>query len=74
MPGKIYEELVLIRKELQAIRRSMESDAVDTEHMKTVILPKTKVIKRDGKCSRVPIDASSVIFETKEMEVRTCQK
>lgn len=49
MLKRIYEELVAIRKELQAIRRGKEFN------ISTNYEPKTKVVKQNGVIKRVPI-------------------
>lgn len=51
MLKKIYTELVLIRKELQAIKISLEPKEI-------IYQPKTKVVRVDGTTKRVPIDYS----------------
>lgn len=52
MLRKIYQELVLIRKELQSMnQREFNKFPNPTEYK-----PKTKVVRKNGKSIRVPID------------------
>lgn len=52
MLRKIYQELVLIRKELQSMnQREFNKFLNHTEYK-----PKSKVVRKNGKAIRVPID------------------
>lgn len=50
---KIYTELVLIRKELQAIKISLEPKEI-------IYQPKTKVVRVDGITKRVPNESQAL--------------